>query len=137
MHAITAPPTVESADRLGFTLFIAIAAHAIVVLGVTFAPHERARELISTLEIVLVQRKSEDQPDGVGVELGERDRWIAAQIGPAVRDKGLLFVGLDVIGDHVTEINVTSPTCIRELDAIYGLDIGAQLMDAIETLLEK
>lgn len=63
MHAITAPPTVESADRLGFTLFIAIAAHAIVVLGVTFAPHERARELISTLEIVLVQRKSEDQPD--------------------------------------------------------------------------
>ena len=74
---------------------------------------------------------------GVGVELGERDRWIAAQIGPAVRDKGLLFVGLDVIGDHVTEINVTSPTCIRELDAIYGLDIGAQLMDAIETLLER
>jgi glutathione synthase len=74
---------------------------------------------------------------GVGVELGERERWIAAQIGPAVRDKGLLFVGLDVIGDHVTEINVTSPTCIRELDAIYGLDIGAQLMDAIETLLEK
>ena len=72
---------------------------------------------------------------GVGVELGERERWIAAQIGPAVRDKGLLFVGLDVIGDHVTEINVTSPTCIRELDAIYGLDIGAQLMDAIETLL--
>ena len=63
MHAITAPPSVESADRLGFTLFIAIAAHAIVVLGVTFAPHERARELISTLEIVLVQRKSEDQPD--------------------------------------------------------------------------
>ncbi len=74
---------------------------------------------------------------GVGVELGERERWIAAQVGPVVRDKGLLFVGLDVIGDHVTEINVTSPTCIRELDAIYGLDIGAQLMDVIETLLEK
>jgi glutathione synthase len=74
---------------------------------------------------------------GVGVELGERERWLAAQIGPAVRDKGLLFVGLDVIGDYVTEINVTSPTCIRELDAIYGLDIGAQLMDVIETLLEK
>ncbi len=63
MHAITAPPTVESADRLGFTLFIAIAAHAIVVLGVTFVPHERTRELISTLEIVLVQHKSEDQPE--------------------------------------------------------------------------
>ncbi len=74
---------------------------------------------------------------GIGVELGERERWIAAQIGPALRDKGLLFVGLDVIGNHVTEINVTSPTCIRELDAIYGLDIGAQLMDAIETLLGK
>jgi protein TonB len=63
VHAITAPPSVESADRLGFTLFIAIAAHAIVVLGVTFAPHERTRELISTLDIVLVQRKSADQPD--------------------------------------------------------------------------
>jgi len=63
VHAITAPPTVESADRLGFTLFIAIAAHAIVVLGVTFVPHERTRELISTLEIVLVQHKSEDQPE--------------------------------------------------------------------------
>jgi glutathione synthase len=74
---------------------------------------------------------------GVGVELSERERWIATQIGPVVRDKGLLFVGLDVIGDHVTEINVTSPTCIRELDAIYGLDIGAQLMDAIEAKLER
>ena len=63
MHAITAPPTVESADRLGFTLFIAIAAHAIVVLGVTFVPHERTRELISTLNIVLVQHKSEVQPE--------------------------------------------------------------------------
>ena len=65
MHAITAPPTVESADRLGFTLFIAIAAHAIVVLGVTFAPEERVRGLISTLDIVLVQRKSEDEPEDV------------------------------------------------------------------------
>lgn len=72
---------------------------------------------------------------GVGVELGERERWIAAQVGPVVRDKGLMFVGLDVIGDYLTEINVTSPTCIRELDAIYGLNIGAQLMDAIEARL--
>ena len=72
---------------------------------------------------------------GVGVELGERERWIAAQVGPVVRDKGLMFVGLDVIGDYLTEINVTSPTCIRELDAIYGLNIGAQLMDAIEAQL--
>lgn len=74
---------------------------------------------------------------GVGVELGERERWIAAQVGPVVREKGLLFIGLDVIGEHLTEINVTSPTCIRELDAIYGLDIGAQLMDAIEAQLER
>lgn len=72
---------------------------------------------------------------GVGVELSERERWIAAEVGPVVREKGLLFVGLDVIGDHLTEVNVTSPTCIRELDAIYGLDIGGQLMDAIEAAL--
>ena len=72
---------------------------------------------------------------GVGVELDERERWIASQVGPIVRDKGLLFVGLDVIGDHLTEVNVTSPTCIRELDAIYGLDIGGQLMDTIEATL--
>jgi glutathione synthase len=72
---------------------------------------------------------------GIGVELSERERWIAGQIGPVVRERGLMFVGLDVIGDYVTEINVTSPTCIRELDAIYGLDIGAQLMDAIEARL--
>ena len=65
MHAITAPPSVESADRLGFTLFVAIIAHAVVVLGVTFAPHERARELVSTLDIVLVQHRSEDEPEDV------------------------------------------------------------------------
>lgn len=65
MHAITAPPTIESTDRLGFTLFVAIVAHAIVVLGVTFAPNDRARELISTLEIVLVQHRSEDEPEDV------------------------------------------------------------------------
>ena len=65
MHAITAPPTVESADRLGFTLFVAIAAHAIVVLGITFAPHDRARELVSTLDIVLVQSRSEQAPEDV------------------------------------------------------------------------
>jgi len=65
VHAITAPPSVESADRLGFTLFIAIIAHAIVVLGVTFAPHERARELVNTLDIVLVQHRSQDEPEEV------------------------------------------------------------------------
>ena len=64
--------------------------------------------------------------------LSERDQWIAAQVGPTLREKGLLFVGLDVIGDYLTEINVTSPTCIREIDAGYGLDIGGQLMDCID-----
>ncbi|MFN2309131.1 MAG: glutathione synthase [Gammaproteobacteria bacterium] len=68
---------------------------------------------------------------GVGVELSARDRWICAQVGPALRAKGLYFVGLDVIGDYLTEINVTSPTCIRELDRLYGLDIAGQLLDAL------
>lgn len=68
--------------------------------------------------------------------LSERDAWIAAQVGPALRDKGLLFVGLDIIGDYLTEINVTSPTCIREIDAAYDLDIGGQLMDCIVGNLE-
>jgi glutathione synthase len=63
--------------------------------------------------------------------LSERDLWIAAQIGPTLREKGLLFVGLDVIGDYLTEINVTSPTCIREIDSAYDLDISSQLMDCI------
>ncbi len=67
--------------------------------------------------------------------LTARDRWIAAQVGPELRARGILFAGLDVIGDYLTEINVTSPTCIRELDAAFGLDIAGDLMDAIaETL---
>ncbi len=70
--------------------------------------------------------------EGVGVELSERDYWICQQVADTLREMGLLFVGLDVIGDFLTEINVTSPTCIRELDRQYDLDIGAQLMDAIE-----
>lgn len=69
--------------------------------------------------------------NGVGIALSARDRWICEQVGPVLRAKGLLFVGLDVIGDYLTEINVTSPTCLRELDALYGLNIAAQLMDAI------
>ncbi len=72
---------------------------------------------------------------GEGRELTERDRWIAAQVGPTLREKGLLFVGLDVIGEYLTEINVTSPTCARELDAIYGLNIAGQVFDAIESRL--
>jgi glutathione synthase len=69
---------------------------------------------------------------GVGMELSERDFWICEQVAPRLKEMGLLFVGLDVIGDYLTEINVTSPTCIRELDSLYDLDIAGQLMDAIE-----
>lgn len=73
--------------------------------------------------------------EGVGVELSEHDRWICQQVAPTLREKGLLFVGLDVIGDYLTEINVTSPTCIRELDSIYDINISSTLMDAISERL--
>ncbi len=69
---------------------------------------------------------------GVGMPLTDRERWIAAQVGPELRRRGMLFVGLDVIGDWLTEVNVTSPTCIRELDAQFGLNIAGQLFDVIE-----
>lgn len=68
---------------------------------------------------------------GIGVELSTRDRFICQQIGPTLKEKGLLFVGIDVIGDYLTEINVTSPTCIRELDKRYDLNISAQLFDSL------
>ncbi|PCJ29937.1 MAG: glutathione synthase [Gammaproteobacteria bacterium] len=70
-----------------------------------------------------------------GRPLTERDRWICQQVGPKLREKGLLFVGLDVIGDYLTEINVTSPTCIRELDAQFNLNIAGDLMTSIEQQL--
>lgn len=69
---------------------------------------------------------------GEGRPLTERDRWIAAQVGPELKRRGMLFVGLDVIGDWLTEVNVTSPTCIRELDAQFGLNIAGLMFDAIE-----
>ena len=72
---------------------------------------------------------------GEGVPLTERDYWICEQVGESLRQRGLLFVGLDVIGDYLTEINVTSPTCIRELDAQFGLNIAGDLMTAIEARL--
>jgi glutathione synthase len=68
------------------------------------------------------------------VPLSERDRWIAAQVAPELRRRGLRFVGLDVIGDYLTEINVTSPTCVCELDAQFGLNIAGLLFDAIENV---
>ena len=69
---------------------------------------------------------------GEGRPLSERDRWIATQVGPEMKRRGMLFVGLDVIGDYLTEVNVTSPTCIRELDLQFGLNIAGLLFDAIE-----
>ena len=73
---------------------------------------------------------------GVGMELSDRDRWICEQVAPTLKEKGLLFVGLDVIGDYLTEINVTSPTCIRELDSQYNINISALLMDVIEQKIQ-
>ena len=72
---------------------------------------------------------------GEGDALSERDLWIVEQVAPTLVARGLVFVGLDVIGDYLTEINVTSPTCVRELDAIYGLNISARFFDAIERRL--
>ena len=73
---------------------------------------------------------------GEGRELNERDRWLVSQIGPALRERGMLFVGLDVIGGYVTEINVTSPTGVRELDKQFKTEIAGLLMDAVERRLE-
>jgi glutathione synthase len=69
---------------------------------------------------------------GVGVELTDRDRWICSQVGPTLREKKLILVGLDIIGDYLTEINVTSPTCVREIEKIYGINICAQILDVIQ-----
>jgi len=72
---------------------------------------------------------------GVGRPLNDRDRWLAGRIGPVLRERGMIFVGLDVIGGFVTEINVTSPTGIRELDKQFQTDIGGLLMSAIQRRL--
>jgi glutathione synthase len=72
---------------------------------------------------------------GEGRTLTERDRWLCGEVGPMLASKGVLFAGLDVIGDYLTEINVTSPTGIRELDRLYGIDIAAKLIAAIDARL--
>lgn len=72
-----------------------------------------------------------------GVELSERDRWICAQVGPELRRRGVLFCGLDVIGDFLTEINVTSPTGIQEIDRLFSLNIAGALLDALERRLSN
>lgn len=75
---------------------------------------------------------------GLAQPLSDRDHWIVEQVAPSLVKKGLLFVGLDIIGDYLTEINVTSPTCVREIDSAYNTDIGATLMEGIvERLASK
>jgi glutathione synthase len=74
---------------------------------------------------------------GVGVELSERDHWICQQVAPVLKQQGILFAGIDIIGDYLTEINITSPTCIRELDRIYSLDIAGDLLRCIEKYLVR
>jgi glutathione synthase len=72
---------------------------------------------------------------GIGVELSDRDYTICAEIGPTLKEKGLLLVGIDVIGDYLTEINVTSPTCVREIENIFQIDIAAKFFEMIEKKL--
>lgn len=72
---------------------------------------------------------------GEGRDLSERDRWICSRVGPVLKENGVIFAGIDVIGDYLTEINVTSPTGIRELDNIFDLNIAGDLFDAIEQRL--
>ena len=72
---------------------------------------------------------------GEGRELSEREQWICAEVGPVLKENGVIFAGLDVIGDYLTEINVTSPTGIRELDTIFDLNIAGKLFDAVEARL--
>ena len=69
---------------------------------------------------------------GIAQPLSDRDRWIVEQVAPTLVEKGLMFVGLDIIGDYLTEINVTSPTCVREIDKAYNTRIGEKLIIAIE-----
>ena len=69
--------------------------------------------------------------------MSEADWAIARAVGPTLKEKGLIFVGLDIIGDRLTEINVTSPTCIREIEAAFPVHITGMLMDAIERRLAQ
>lgn len=72
---------------------------------------------------------------GVAQPLTEKDHWIVAQVASTLKAKGLMFVGLDVIGEYLTEINVTSPTCAREIDKAFDTGIGSRLIEAIERKL--
>jgi glutathione synthase len=72
---------------------------------------------------------------GVAQELSDADRAICERVGPVLRERGVIFAGIDVIGDYMTEVNVTSPTGIRELDTQFDLNIAGLLFDAIESEL--
>lgn len=72
-----------------------------------------------------------------GFTLTERDHWICNQIGPTLKERGLLFVGIDVIGNYLTEINVTSPTCIREIGKIFNINVEAMFIDALSNILRN
>lgn len=73
---------------------------------------------------------------GKGVELSKRDFWICEQVGNTLKEKGLLFVGIDIIGDYLTEINVTSPTCVRELQSFYDVNVSQIFFDGIEKIYQ-
>ena len=72
----------------------------------------------------------------VGQPLSEDDYKICDTVGPKLKEMGIIFAGIDVIGKHLTEVNVTSPTCIRELDKLYGLNIAGMLFDEIDVILK-
>jgi len=72
---------------------------------------------------------------GIASELTDRDKWICQQVGPVLKEKGLLFAGLDIIGDYLTEINVTSPTCIREIDHLHKTNVSMCFWESISNLL--
>jgi len=74
---------------------------------------------------------------GKGIELSARDREICARVGPVLRDRGVIFAGLDVIGDYLTEINVTSPTCFVEIQEQTGFDVAAMFVDALEKAVSR
>ena len=74
---------------------------------------------------------------GEGRELTARDREICGKLGPVLREKGVIFCGIDVIGDFLTEINSTSPTGIRELDRLFEINIAGELFDAIDRRLSE
>ena len=93
-----------------------------------------AREQIMDM-VELCADHDENTLLAVSRELTDRDYWLVEQVKPVIKEKGLMFVGLDVIGDYITEINVTSPTCVREIDDQRGTDIAGLLMDAIERRL--